>query len=126
MLDKARKRQIYDHLVCADVTEFLETHANNFDVAVAGDVFIYIGELSKVFCGVARALRRGGVFAFSVEAGEGEDFVLRDTLRYAHSVAYLRKLAADNNFTVEKMEPRVIRQEHGMDVNGYLVVMRSQ
>src|SRR4029453_816149 len=60
MLDQARKRQIYDQLICADVTEFLETHANSFDAVVAGDLFIYIGDLSKVFQGVASALRTGG------------------------------------------------------------------
>jgi predicted TPR repeat methyltransferase len=35
-----------------------------------------------------RALRSDGLFCFSVEAAREGDFVLRPTLRYAHSIAY--------------------------------------
>lgn len=49
---------------------FLKTHAKTFDLAVASDVFVYIGDLSKVFHDVRAALREGGFFGFSVEASE--------------------------------------------------------
>ena len=70
------------------------------------------------------ALRDGGLFGFSVEATDEDDFVLLTTLRYAHSVPYLEKLARDHRFVLERVEARVIRQEHEVDVNGYLAVMR--
>ena len=124
MLKKAEQRRLYDHLICGDIAEFLETQSHAFDLAVAADVFVYIGDLSRVFRGVRGALRDGGLFGFSVEATDEGDFVLRTTLRYAHSVPYLEKLARDHRFVLERVEARVIRQEHEVDVNGYLAVMR--
>ena len=108
---KAEQRQLYDHLICGDI-------------AVAADVFVYIGDLSRVFRGVRGALRDSGLFGFSVEATDEGDFVLRTTLRYAHSVPYLEKIARDHRLVLERVEARVIRQEHEVDVNGYLAVMR--
>jgi predicted TPR repeat methyltransferase len=124
MLKVARRRQIYDDLVCSELIEFLQTQAGTFDLAVAADVFIYIGNLSGVFHGVRDALRRGGVFCFSVKASEDQDFVLRTTLRYAQSAAYLRRLADDHGFVLETIESQVIRQQEGIDVIGYLAILR--
>ena len=124
MLAMARQRQVFDELICGDVTAFLQTQTGNFDLVVAADVFVYIGELAPVFHGVRQALRAGGLFAFSVEANDGKDFVLRPTLRYAHSIAYLQMLAAIHQFVVEIIEPRIIRQENGSDVDGYHAIMR--
>jgi predicted TPR repeat methyltransferase/Flp pilus assembly protein TadD len=125
MLRIAGQRQIYDNLICCELVEFLQRQAKTFDLAVATDVFIYIGDLSSVFRGARCALRDGGFFGFSVEASEAQDFVLRATCRYAHSVAYLRKLAEDHGFVLETIESRVIRQQDGSDVVGYLAMLRS-
>ena len=136
MLEVARQRQIYDHLVCGELIEFLQTRAQDqaqdtardearaFDVALAADVFVYLGDLSGLFHEVGRALRPGGLFGFSVEAGESLDFVLRSTLRYAHSAAYLRRLSRLHGFVVETIAREVLRQEDGNDVVGYLAVLR--
>ena len=123
MLEKARQREIYDDLSHAELSEFLQTRHKTFDLAVAADVFVYIGDLAGVFAGVRDALKPGGWFAYSVEASEGADFVLGPTRRYAHSAAYLEKLAGDHGFVVTSIEPGVIRQEREVDVKGYLVLM---
>jgi len=125
MLEKARQRQIYDHLFCCDLTQFLQTQDKMFDLAIAADVFVYLGDLSQVFPAVRRSLRTGGLFCFSVEATDEGDFTLRSTLRYAHSIAYLRKLAEQHRFIVETIGPQVIRRDAGADIDGYLAVMRS-
>jgi predicted TPR repeat methyltransferase len=124
MLELARRRQIYDNLVCGELIEFLQTQTRNFDLVVAADVFVYIGDLSGVFQGVRGALRDGGFFGFSVEAGEEQDFVLRATLRYAQSAAYLRRLVDDHGFILETIEKQVIRQQDGIDVSGHLALLR--
>ena len=124
MLEKARRRDIYDHLVASDLTKFLETQNKAFNLAVAADVFVYLGDLSQVFRGVRNALRDGGLFGFSVEASDDGEFVLRRTLRYAHSVDYLRNLAERYQFIVETIEPQVIRQDSGADIHGHLAIMR--
>jgi predicted TPR repeat methyltransferase len=125
MLNVARRRQIYDNLICGELVEFLQEQTKSFDLAVAADAVIYIGDLSKVFHAIQCALRDGGFFGFSVEAGDERDFVLRDTCRYAHSFAYLRRLAEDHGFALGIIESRVIRQQDGADVVGHLAMLRS-
>src|SRR5262249_50146641 len=98
MLDVARRRKIYDHLIASELVRCLETREKAYDLAVATDVFIYLGDLSPVFRAVQHALKAAGLFCFSVEATDVGDFVLRDTLRYAHSADYLRKLAQHHRF----------------------------
>jgi predicted TPR repeat methyltransferase len=119
-------KQVYGNLVCADLIEFLETQAGGFDLAVAADVFVYIGDLAPVFRGVHGALRPGGVFGFSVEADQEQDFALRPNLRYAHSLSYLRKLSEGHGFAMELIESMVLRQENGNDVVGSLAVLRRR
>jgi predicted TPR repeat methyltransferase len=125
MLDKARQRQIYDRLVCDELTAFLQTHDQSSDLAVATDVFIYVGDLGPVFPAVRRALRPRGLFCFSVEGTDEPGFMLRDTLRYAHSVDYLQALAGQHRFVVETIEPQVIRRGPQGDIGGYHVILRA-
>jgi len=124
MLEKARQRGIYDQLVCAELIAFLETQEASCDVVVAADVFIYIGNLAPVFQGVRRALRGSGLFCFSVEASAQSDVVFRETFHFAHSAGYIRRLAEQTGFSVEALEPGIIRHDSGSQIEGYLAVLR--
>jgi predicted TPR repeat methyltransferase len=125
MLEKARQREIYDGLFCCDLTQFLETQDKIFDVVVAADVFVYLGDLSSIFPAVRLSLSNGGLFCFSVEATADGDFLLRNTMRYAHSIGYLQRLAAQHRFFVEMIEPQIIRHDAGTKIDGYLAVLRN-
>nr|WP_315394803.1 tetratricopeptide repeat protein [uncultured Duganella sp.] len=125
MLDKAAARGGYDELACADLMRYLDGHAGRWDLAVAADVFVYIGDLAPVFGAVQRALKPGGRFCFSVEAGDGDDFTLRPTNRYAHSKAYLERLARATGFEVLAAEPIAARQENGAAIAGHAMMLRS-
>jgi len=126
MLEKARQRQIYHELFCGDAAQVLQAQERKFDLALAADVFIYLGDLSPVFGAVRAALRPGGLFGFTVEATDQADFILRNTLRYAHSIDYLRRLADQHRFAVDIIGPRVIRRDAGADIAGYLAVLRTR
>ena len=77
-----------------------------------------------MFRGVRRALKENGVFCFSLEASEDSDVVVRELFRFAHSAAYIERLAQENRFTVEELTPTVIRQDKQATIEGYLVVLR--
>jgi len=124
MLEQARRRGIYNRLIESDIAAFLETQTDQFDLTVSTDVFIYIGDLVGIFAGVRRALRSDGLFCFSVEAIDEGDFVLRPTLRYAHSLAYLARLADQNGLAMITVEPHAVRRESQGSVAGYNIVMR--
>jgi len=124
MLEQARRRGIYDRLIESDIAAFLDAQTDQFDLTVSTDVFIYIGDLAGIFAGVRRALRSDGLFCFSVEALDEGNFVLRPTLRYAHSLAYLTRLADQNRMVVVTIEPHGVRLEAQASIAGYNVVMR--
>jgi predicted TPR repeat methyltransferase len=123
MLDKAAERGLYDELACADLLTYLQGHTGAWDLAVAADVFVYIGDLAPVFRAVHAALRPGGRFCFSVEAGDGADYVLRPSNRYAHTLDYLRRLAAATGFTVLATQALEARQENGNPIAAHALVL---
>lgn len=123
MLDKAAERCLYDELACADLTGYLSGREGAYDLAVAADVFVYIGDLGPVFRAVHAALRPGGRFCFSVEAGDGADYVLRPSNRYAHTPDYLQRLAADTGFTVLASQAIEARQENGTPIAGHAILL---
>lgn len=119
MLARARAKAVYDDLIAGDVGDVLR-RLGPVDVAIAADVFIYFGDLAPVFdaCDAAQLL-------FSVEAHAGpEDWVLRSTGRYAHSTAYVQRLASAAGYVVEATESSRLRKERGDWVEGTLCRLR--
>jgi predicted TPR repeat methyltransferase len=125
MLDKARERGVYDSLIKAELTEFLAPRLGVFDLLIAADVLVYVGDLDAMFGLARRALRDGGRFVFSVERCE-DGFTIRSSRRYAHSLPYLRALAAHHGFAEERIVPVVVREEEGQDIPGYIVLLAAR
>jgi len=124
MLAKARERAVYASLECVALGDYLALRDAEFDLVVAADVFVYLGDLAPVFAARRRALRAGGRFAFSVEAGESHDIELAATRRYRHSRAYLQRLAEAHGFGIEAIEDAVLRRNEGSKVDGHLALLR--
>lgn len=124
MLEKARALGLYDALFQENVDAFLAQRIAEFDLVIATDLFIYIGDLREIFAGTARALRPRGLFAFSVEQCTGRDFLLQASKRYAQSEPYLRRLASDHGFTICCIEPCFIRKERNFDIHGLTAVLQ--
>lgn len=125
MLEKARALGLYEQLVQGDLVEHLRITARRYDLVLAADVFIYVGDLEPVFAGVRRVLRHGGVFCFSVEqADETQTVQLNTHQRYAHSERYVRQLAARHGYQVVRMLRHAIREDRREPISGlyfYLV-----
>ncbi|MCA1805643.1 MAG: tetratricopeptide repeat protein [Xanthomonadaceae bacterium] len=125
MLDKARARELYDTLHCGDVVPALEAESDAWELILAADVFVYLGDLAAVMAAAARALRPGGWLLFSVEQGDQADFVLGKAGRYGHSVDYLRRLADAAGLSVRAVRATVLRQDFGQDVQGWLLALQK-
>jgi predicted TPR repeat methyltransferase len=124
MIEKARQRKIYDELVISDLEPFLQSRDNRFDLCLAGDVLVYLGELSGVMSGAARCLKPQGVFLFTVEATSGTTFALGPKKRWQHSNEYLREVAAGAGFSVVGLMDCVPRHDAGQPIPGYAVALR--
>lgn len=128
MLNKARALGLYDRLDCADIGAWLADQHAAWDLAVAADVLVYVGDLAPLFSRMRQALRPGGLFAFSVEALAGESgagYAITASNRYAHAPAYVEATALAAGFAPVADEPATLRREHGADVGGRLFLLRA-
>jgi predicted TPR repeat methyltransferase len=131
MLDRARDRRVdgqpmYDVLTEADLVTQLGQGWGAWDLLVAADVLVYLGDLAPVFAAAAAALIPGGYFVATVEElpDAATDFVLQESRRYAHSPPYLRQLADEAGLTVLQMRSIVPRLDRGRPVTGLLMVLQ--
>lgn len=125
MIDKAREKQVYTELVVADILPFMQNSMPaSYDLIVAADVFVYLGDLAPIFAEAWRLLRPSGLFVFSVEVApdESEDFTLDHTGRYRHSAGYLRRVCEANGLEAAQFTQTVIRHQSDQPVSGYLCV----
>ncbi len=123
MLDKADARCIYDSLACEDLTQYLSRHPGAFDLAIAADVLVYLGDLAPLMQAARQALRAGGAFAFSVEESLEDDYALQRSHRYAHARRYVEHVAGEAGFVVKHLERCVLREDEGAEVGGLCAVL---
>ena len=123
MLEQARISGVYRTLAHEDVQAYLETTQEKYGLVLAADVFIYVGDLNAVFAGVRRVLATQGVFAFSVERSSGAELELLPSLRYAHSEAYVRRLAAEHGLRVKEVTQAPIRKDQQKAIQGLYVYL---
>ena len=150
MIAKARKRGCYDALVVGDVLDILPTkqsrfistnqhddpndHPNyHYDLVVACDVFVYLGDLKTVLERIYQSLRpMDGIVAFSTELLLAEDdslppYRLHECARFAHKQSYIETLAMKVigfELIASKVCP-CIRKNQGQDVIGLLSIYRA-
>lgn len=124
MLAKAKRTHLYDRLHESGLLGFLNTAGERtFDLVTAADVFVYLAALDTVFSAVRRVLARRGLFAFTVQAFDGEGFALGEDARFAHGEGYLRGLAAAAAFDVVLFERVSTREDRGEPVPGFVAVL---
>ncbi len=126
MIATARSTGVYDELALGDVVEFMVKTAASFDLILAADLFIYIGDLEELFSAAAKALRPRGLLAFSIETIEGRPYALRRTRRYAHSLGYISELAQRHSMHMLESRPTDIRRGDRGAVEGHMIVLRVQ
>jgi len=127
MIAKSKARGVYDHLECGDVVQVMQSITQQFDLVVAGDVFIYVGDLTPVFTQIVRHLRPGGRVIASIEAGVGDRYQMgKKSLRYSHSRPYLQRIASMFGFEEEACDPITVRMESNKPVEGYLWTIRMR
>ncbi len=122
MLEQARSKHIYDTLIQGDVVDYLAGLAGTVSLIVAADVLVYMGDLNSLFAQVARTLATGGLFAFTVEKGEGAAFAVNPSKRYSHSETYVRQTAAAAGLAILVCEAASPRLDRGVPVEGLLLL----
>jgi predicted TPR repeat methyltransferase len=127
MLVRAGNRGVYDELVGAELTAYLDAHPETFDLVTSADTLVYFGDLQEVLGAATRALRPGGRLVFTVESAEvdgaapGGGYRLNPHGRFSHSAPYLRRQIAATGLALGSIDVATLRNEGGRPVAGYVV-----
>jgi len=124
MVARADAGQRYQALAVTDAATYLSATGDSYDLVTAADVLVYVGALDALFRAVAARLPPDGLFAFTVEEADGGDLVLRDSLRYAHGEAYIRRVLAEAGLAVVELRRDRLRLDRGAPIRGLVVVAR--
>ncbi|MET0866488.1 MAG: methyltransferase domain-containing protein [Pseudorhodoplanes sp.] len=125
MIERARRKNLYDKLEARDLTEALDRYLQadaRFNLIVAADVFVYCADLTLIASLVAQILAADGQFAFTVETHAGGGVVLGPKLRYAHGEVHVRQALEVAGLKVLKLESVSTRNEADVPVPGLLVI----
>lgn len=124
MIAQAKAKGIYDALYAGDMLAFVESEAGEarYDLIFAADVFMYCGDLAPVARAMAGIVTPDGLIAFTVETHDGDGVVLRETLRFAHSAAEVRKTFSEAGLELLSLDEVSTRTEKDIPVPGLVAV----
>lgn len=125
MIDVAREKQIYDVLIVNNLSTFLENKIEHFDVILAGDVLVYMGDLDHLFSLINSALRPSGLFIFNTEQGENENYKMNQSGRFSHQRTYLEKCASDHQFKIISYQKSITRLQNRKPVYGHVYILKK-
>jgi predicted TPR repeat methyltransferase len=124
MIAKARERRVYDELTVSDAAALMGERQGIFDLIVAADSLVYVGDLAPLFAAVGTALTGDGLFAFSVETCKGDGFELEPTMRFAHSRSYVEATAREVGLRPLLVQSASTRREAGANAPGLICVFK--
>jgi predicted TPR repeat methyltransferase len=126
MLAKSQERDLYDELLEAELTEFLQGRFAEYDLLVAADTLIYIGDLRSTFAAASDALNTGGHLLFSIEkladGVSSTGYRLEPSGRYSHDAEFVRRWLEDAGFDLKELADAEVREEGDEATVGCLVM----
>ena len=123
MIARARSLGIYDELKVGDIETGLTTFGRRYDLVLAADTVVYLGDLAPLLPHVAACMTQGATFLFTVESKDGDGFELGPKRRWRHSESYLREAAAHAGFDISGIVQCSPRMEAGAAVAGLAVAL---
>ncbi|MFT5683016.1 MAG: putative TPR repeat methyltransferase [Myxococcota bacterium] len=123
MLAQAKERGLYTSLHHSRLLDFLHTEGPRYDLFIAADVLVYIGDLKPLLAAMAVRAQPGALAVLSTEHTEGDGYLLRESGRYAHSRAYLRTAATEAGFSVIQLRTERLRRDQQQWITGDLTVL---
>ena len=125
MIEAARRRGIYDHLILDDLETVLADAGPRYDLILSADTMIYLGDLAPTFFGVANRLAPGGFFIVAVESKRGEGWEQTQANRFRHSIAYLQDESARAGLRFVDVMETVLRREADEQVGGFVAAIQA-
>ena len=129
MIQQARKLNLYDDLVEAELTDYLSHHPQTFDLIAAADTFNYFGDLEPLLGAASHALRETGVLVCTLEEGDAEasppGYRLNLHGRYSHQEDYVVRCMTECGLSISSTESATLRKERDQPVTVMVVRARK-
>lgn len=125
MVEKARARDLYDVLWVGELVDSMQARPATYDLVLAADVLVYVGDLGPVMAAAAATLVPGGLFAFTCERAAGPGFVLHEGRRFAHGEGHIRDQVGAAGLDLLHLAPHSTRIDRGQPVPGWIVLARK-
>jgi predicted TPR repeat methyltransferase len=125
MLEMAATKHLYTELVPMNFVTFLAEKTDAYDLIVAGDALVYVGDLTELLKAAQNALRNKGLFTFNTEITEQTDYTMNQSGRFSHQKNYIDRLAAENHLKVAHYQDVITRQQNNESVHGHLYVLQK-
>ena len=124
MVAKARELDVYDSLIVGDIVDTLNSSQEKYDLFIALDVLIYIGDVKSIFNAVRDCSNKNAFFIFSVESQMGDGYSLLKSARYSHSDEYILKTASDGFKLIESQEVSLRKERDGW-IDGKIFILQA-
>ena len=124
MIERARARGIYKQLEVADLETALAQKGAFYDLILAADTLVYVGDLAPVFRGAYQRLKPGGFLLATFEKKDDPGYHLGPKRRYRHSEHYLRQEAAQSSLDIMGLLQCTPRTDAKMPVDGWAAALQ--
>lgn len=124
MLAQAAAKGCYAHLHEESILRHLASTAERYDLFLATDVFIYVGDLLPLFTAAQAIARPNALFCFSTETLDRGSYQLLPTGRFAYTQAYISDIAKQTGWKILAQEPTRLRKERDRWLAGDLWIFR--
>ncbi len=125
MLTVAAEKGIYHELIKTDILDYFTQLSEPVDMVVAADVLTYMGKLEELFRKCFGSVKDGGLFLFSVEDTDAKDFSLKESGRFGHSEAYIRKLSRKIGWHICDLHSSNLRRDKEDWISGMLFILQK-
>lgn len=115
MLNLCREKSFAEELKLHNLsTDKIPYNDNFFNHIICSGVFHFLGDLKNVFSDVARVIKKGGIFAFTISPSEEENEYSKQMTSwgvpiYKHSLNYIKKLLNINEMKILKEQRLLLK-----------------
>ncbi len=120
-------RRVYDDLIEADLVRAMQDRPGMFDLIIAADVLIYVGDLEPLLTAARRSLRIGGLLSFTTEICPDERrYQLQRNRRYAHGPVYVEQTGRRAGLRLLEQQSAALRNaDDGREAAGDVYLFAS-
>ena len=126
MLEATQRRGIYNELILGDLETVLHGPGPAFELILAADTMIYLGDLAPTFSGVAKRLEPEGFYIFAVESMADGEWLQTPANRFRHNIEYIKAEAERAGLVFVDAMDCTLRFEANTPVAGLAVALQKQ